>query len=120
MVVEYHDIKGKISYHRKVIKFKLYERKARYVDTVAAEFNFPEPHRSELFVVYTDARKTSYRVNYGHDMLRPDEELRYDLDWTDCYFIYKSVVGFGDFLPHLFLKVDFLVCVFLAKYRGYN
>ena len=22
-------------------------------------------------------------------MLRPDEELRYDLNWTDCFFIYK-------------------------------
>ncbi len=90
LVVEYHDKKGNVSYHRKVIRYKLYERKSRYVDTVAAEFDFPDPNRSELFVVYTDARKTSYRVNYGHDMLRPDEELKYDLDWTDCYFIYKA------------------------------
>ncbi|CAD7961493.1 unnamed protein product [Amoebophrya sp. A120] len=89
LVVEYHDAAGNITFHRKIIRYKLYERKAKYVDTVAAEFGFPDPKNSELFVVYTDARKTAYRVEEGDDMLQPREEREYDLDWTDCYFIYK-------------------------------
>ncbi|CAD7961498.1 unnamed protein product [Amoebophrya sp. A25] len=90
LVVEYHDSTGKVSYHRKIIRFKLYERKAKYVETVATEFGFPDPKNSELFVVYTDGRKTSYRVEEGDDMLQPREERDFDLDWTDCYFIYKG------------------------------
>eukprot|EP00392_Amoebophrya_sp_AT5.2_P007470 g7485.t1 len=89
LVVEYHDAKGCVTFHRKIIRYKLYERSCKYVETVASEFGFPEPKNSELFVVYTDARKTAYRVEEGDDMLQPREERHFDLDWTDCYFIYK-------------------------------
>ena len=64
-MVEFHGYNGIVSYHRKLIAYKLYERKTPYVETVGSEFGFPEPTRSELFVVYTDARKTCYRVSYG-------------------------------------------------------
>lgn len=51
LVVEFHDAMGNVSYHRKIIRYKLYERRSRYVDTVATEFGFPEPE--QYFIMIT-------------------------------------------------------------------